>query len=132
MPKCVIATCKETALESHHIFPTALGGSEDGPQIWLCPTCHRKVHIYASRLFRGVAINEPDERWLRAAYPVINRIVRALREAENNPLDQAPARIVLEITKKDLRMIHLRKMDKGFRSLPAYILALIKADFLVR
>lgn len=128
MPKCVIRACNNDAMEEHHLFPTHLGGDIEGPTIWICPTCHRKIHIYAGRIFRGKSLGEYDEVWLRAAAPLINRIVRAMREAENNPLSQAPARIVLNITKRELRIIHLQKLDRGFSSLEKYILALIKAD----
>ena len=128
MPQCVVRVCGDEALEQHHLWPTALGGDPDGPKVWVCSNCHRRSHLCAVRIYRGKPIGETDEVWLQAAAPIINRIVRALRDSENMSLDDAPARIILVVSKRELRQIHLQKMDRGFSSLQAYLLALISAD----
>ena len=114
-------------MEQHHIWPTHLGGAVDGPQVWLCGNCHSKIHYAALGLYNGKRPRE-DEAWLKRATPLITRIVRAMRQAENDPLDDAPARIIIKIDKNTLRRIHTRKRDRGYRSLQTYIMALISLD----
>jgi len=114
-------------MEEHHIWPTHLGGPEDGPKVWLCGNCHAKIHYAALRLIRGKRPRE-DDAWLQVAAPLIARIVRAMYQAENDPLDDAPARIIIKIDKNTLRRIHRRKRDRGYPSLQSYIMALIGLD----
>lgn len=127
--KCVC--CPNDAIESHHLWPTHLGGPIDGPQVWLCSNCHRWIHRIASRLYNGKPIGDYSEPWLRRASPIINRIVRALREFEGATLadlSEILSRIIIQVPKDELRQIHLRKMDLGYSSLERYILALIRND----
>ena len=37
------STPGEGKLDCHHMVPRALGG-EEGPTVWLCQPCHRRVH----------------------------------------------------------------------------------------
>jgi hypothetical protein len=126
---CVVCRNNQ-AMENHHLWPTHLGGAIEGPTVWLCATCHRDIHKCASRLYRGKPLGIIDDNWLRRAMPLISRIVKALREFEGATLDNINSKIVIEIPKNDLRLIHLRKMDLGFSSLQKYIMALIKKDMI--
>jgi len=126
--QCVVKSCPNAALEDHHLWPTALNGPVDGPTVPLCSNCHRLIHLYAGKLFRGEALAENNQQWLTDAAPLIQRIVRAMREAEGENIGNAPARIILHINKEELRRIHRQKQDRGFSSLEKYILALIRAD----
>lgn len=132
MPNCALFNvCNNEGFESHHIWPTYLGGPIEGPQIWLCYQCHRDIHKISSKLYRGKPIGDYSEPWLYRARPLIARIVRALREFEGITLEQLSniqARVIIQVPKDELRQIHLRKMDLGYSSLERYILALIRND----
>jgi hypothetical protein len=115
-------------MESHHIWPTHLGGPEDGPQVNLCGNCHSKIHYCALALLGGRSINKEDANWLHRAAPLIRRIVKAVHDSEDMDLGAAPARIILKIDKAMLRRIHTHKRDLGFRSLQKYIMTLVLND----
>ena len=100
----------------------------DGAQIMICGVCHTRVHNAAHQAHRGEFIDEPDAAWLARAQPVINRIVRAMIEAEDRDLSQVPSRIILKIPKALLKLVHLRKKDQGFASLEKYLMNLIVKD----
>jgi hypothetical protein len=56
-PDCLIAVAR-TILEAHHIF--GVGTLPD--TVWLCPTCHRKLHVWL--LDAGLDFSHPAERIL--------------------------------------------------------------------
>jgi len=48
-PYCHYQTNSRGKIDSHHIIPRELGGSNDSSnKIWLCPNHHRNIHIAES------------------------------------------------------------------------------------
>ena len=125
LEKCCV--CFDLADHSHHIHPQALGGAFDSAQVWLCASCHTRIHNAANALFR----NKPTDLnsdWMLRARPLIMRIVRAMREAETTDLGDVQSRIIIKLPKKYIKRIHRRKIDLGYKSLEQYFLALIGKD----
>jgi hypothetical protein len=129
MSFCVI--CGGEGSELHHVFPIHLGGDKDGPTVWLCGNHHSQIHKVATRLFRGKPIDVADDgEWLKnpGAVALIQRIIKAERDAEDRDLSAVASRLIIKIPKSKLKLIHRRKIDLGFKSLESYIMSLIDRD----
>ena len=46
-PVCVLCKRESLRFTSHHLVPRSRGG-KFGPQVKLCPTCHRQLHAMFS------------------------------------------------------------------------------------
>ena len=123
--KCVI--CGDNSDESHHIFPQAYGGAVNSPQVWLCSSCHSRIHLIAGRIYKGKSY-DVNQQWFNRARPLINRIVQAKIAAETADLSNVPGSIILKLPKGKIKLIHRRKLDLGFRNLESYLMALIDRD----
>lgn len=116
--------------DSHHIHPTCYGGAEDGPQVPLCSTCHRNVHLIAEAVADGRSYDSrvfTAEQIPRARLLVIS-IVRAKLEFQANPDSTVLRRIVAHVPQALLTRIHKRKADLGLSSIHKYLLYLIVKD----
>lgn len=56
--ECLIAVDR-TILDEHHIFGE---GNLSEPTVWLCPTCHRKLHIAMEDA--GIDLTHPKEHFV--------------------------------------------------------------------
>ena len=97
MSNCVI--CKEAATEDHHLFPIHLGGPRTGATIPLCGNCHTYSHQTAILLAKGTALRPDLDVWYSkytTAHLVVERIVKAMIMAEENPLEGVVCRYILK------------------------------------
>ena len=128
---CVVCQTATEVIESHHVHPIQYGGAQDGPQVWLCPGCHRLIHFQAEnltgkqpkKLLAGLAL-------LKRAKPLIAAVVRAKigwlkRRQELGLNPKQPRRLMLMVDEVTLYRLHLMKVDAGATNLTTYLQGLL-------
>ena len=117
--------------DSHHIMPIAYGGPKEGPQVWLCSICHRKIHLVANDVYKGKSKRLESftpVQWERAGVLVRAIVSSKIQlEAAGKPPDSTQ-RIMIEIPNHILLRLHIRKKELGFTSLQTFLLTLIKKE----
>lgn len=84
---CPVCLTHQQILESHHIFPIALGGPKDGPQMILCAICHRSIHFAADALFsknKKTRRKASDHFSTPDAFDKAKGLIRAILEAKEH------------------------------------------------
>lgn len=119
--------CGRPKTEDHHIFPTHLGGPENGPTVPLCSNHHRDLHYAHSKIKSGVypdiAFNSKAVQ--EKALDLVQMLIFA--SSVEVPKDH-PRKLMFKIPDDLLKKAHLRKIDAGFSNLQDYILNLIVKD----
>jgi hypothetical protein len=128
---CAICVEDDGTLDSHHIFPVAYGGPEDGPQVMLCSSHHRKLHTFSNRVYKGKAKDYSDffsDIEFKRATPLIQAIVNARIQLEmsGRPVNTI-RRLQLDIPQSLYLALHNLKRDKGFTNLQTFIIAVLTA-----
>jgi hypothetical protein len=104
-------------------------GGKEGPTVFLCPTDHDKIHSVAVNLESKAPKKEipftPDE-WSRAKR-LVEYLQLAIRKNKNDPNGNDPAKLLINLTKRELGLLHLIKQDAKYSNLNLYVSDIIKA-----
>jgi hypothetical protein len=132
MKTCSVCLQDSFAIESHHIHPTSLGGSKEGPQVDLCSSCHRLIHQQALKLTskdhkKRIERVIPPENWARAV-PLIGYIIRSIMVTNDGKKNAQgkDVKMILSIPKWMNLRLHAKKQDAGFKNLQTYILEVLR------
>lgn len=127
---CIV--CKESEeWDWHHIIPISEGGPKDGPQVRLCPVCHRKIHLLANDVFKGKTERlesfKPEE--MDRVIPLVQAIVSSkIRNESSGKPHSSISRLMIEIPFPLMVKLHQRKRDLGFSSLQKFLIALFERE----
>lgn len=124
-------SCGEEMAQEHHLIPQSTGGT-NARTVWLCPTCHDKVHAQA----RVLLSSNPETRKKRyitsqeepRLMPVAKVVALATRLFEQNKhihKDVAVHTLMIEISPMQLKALHTLKERQGFTSLNSFMEAVI-------
>jgi len=124
MKKCPICLKVCSNLDEHHVIPreVVLNGikGEEGPVVYICPTCHQGCHSQAKALnakSRSKKVYFDPESMDRAA-PYVKILVAALQtETSIN----SKRKIIVEVTAGELELLHIIKKDNGYTSLDKFV-----------
>lgn len=129
--KCAVCGTTTGLFEKHHIYPLCYGGLSQGPQIDICPSCHRLVHRVAESLSTKSHkhVNVTPE-FIRQAAPYIKAIVKMKVEFQSgNRVARDGRNIVpLHLSSNTRRALQILKVDKGFSNVNDLITFLIMQE----
>jgi hypothetical protein len=114
--------------QNHHIHPLEYGGAEDGKTAKLCSNCHSKCHYTAENLTskakRRYWFNSEE---LERARPYIQAIIHA-KILHREAAGETRGLVIIELDAKRRSLLHRLKTKHGFKSLNAYLTALIDRE----